>query len=219
MGAKKKIFRPDKLPMDIGRFFLMAFIPIYRIKKIFLGDEREVRQLKDGAVLASNHTGFSEPMVLETAFWYRRVHYVVGEIAMKGKLRRIFMEAAGCIMIDRSFADFKAIKQCVSVLRDGGYLEIFPHGGISDDNARFKDGVMLIAQQADVPVVPMYIIHRKHWWQRYRIVIGKPYYWKEHCDKKMPGIKDISRMTAELEAEYRRCKAFADKIKGNKGGY
>lgn len=219
MGADRKIFRLDKLPMDIGRFFLMALIPIYRIKKYYLGDKSEINQIKGGALLASNHTGFSEPMVLETAFWYRRVHYIVGEIAMEGKVKRAFMEAAGCIKIDRNFADLGAIKKCVKVLKEGGYLEIFPHGGISDEEAHFKQGAILIAQQADVPVIPIYIVHRKHWWQRYKIVLGRPYYWKEHCEKKIPSVKDIERMTMELEEEYRRCKAFAKEELDVKNGH
>lgn len=211
-NTKGGIFRIDKLPMDIGRFFLMALIPFYRIKKIYIGDRKKVEAIRDGMILAANHTGFSDPMVLETAFWYRRVHYVVGETAMEGKLRSALMRAAGCIRIDRKSTDLKAIKQCVQVLKEGFLLEMFPQGGIADEEDRFKSGILLIAVQADVPVLPVFIVRRKRWWQRYRLVIGDPFFWQEHCEKKRPGIKDMEGLTEILEGEYEKCRTWKSKM-------
>lgn len=209
--TKHRIFRIDKFPMDLGRILLTPLILVYRIKKIYLGDPEKIKAIKDGAVLAANHAGFSGPMVLETAFWYRRVHYVVGEIAMENKVKAALMRGAGCVRIDRNATDLKAVKQCVQILKEGSYLEMFPQGGITDEAADFKSGVTLIATQADVPVIPMYIVKRKHWWQRYRLVIGDPFYWRDHCDKKRPGMKDIERLTDLLEGEYEKCRAWKSK--------
>ncbi len=197
--------------MDLGRFLLLALVPFYRIKKIYIGDKEKVINIKDGAILAANHSGFSDPMVLETAFWYRRVHYVVGEIAMEGKIKSTLMRGAGCIRIDRNATDLKAVKQCVQVLKDGFFLEMFPQGGIYGDDAGFKSGIMLIAVQADVPVIPLYIIQRKNIFQRYRLVIGDPFYWKDYCDKKMPGMKDIEKLTQLLEEKYNECRTWKSK--------
>ena len=206
MKKGHRIFRIDKLPMDIGRFFLTALIPFYRIKKVYLGKKEDVKALKDGALLAANHSGFSDPMILETAFWYRRVHYVAGEIAMEGKLRGALMKAAGCIRLDRNTADLKAIRSCTKILKEGFLLTMFPQGGIAEEAAGFKSGIMLIATQADVPVLPLYIIKRKKWWQRIRIVIGQPLYWRDHCTKKMPAMKDLEQLTKQLEEEYEACR-------------
>ena len=208
MENKHRIFRIDKLPMDFGRACLTALIPVYRIKKIYLGDKEKVRAIKDGAILAANHGGFSDPIVIETAFWYRRVHYVVGEVAMEGKFRSALMKAAGCIRLDRNATDLKAIKQCVQVLKDGYFLEIFPQGGISEEASGFKSGIMLIATQADVPIIPMYLFRRKKWWQRYRLVIGDPFYWRDFCDKKRPGMKDMEMLTEMLEERYNACRSW-----------
>ncbi len=208
---KHRIFRLDKLPMDLGRALLMLLIPVYRIKKIYLGDKEKIKAVKDGAVLAANHAGFSGPMVLNTAFWYRRVHFVVGEIAMAGKIKSTLMKGAGCIRLDRNVTDLSAIKQCVQVLKDGYYLEMFPQGGITDEASSFKSGAMLIATQADVPILPMYIVKREKWWQRYQLVIADPFYWRDYCDKKRPGMKDIERMTKLLEGEYEKCRTWKSK--------
>ena len=204
-----KIIRLDKLPMDIGRFFLLALIPVYRIKKIYTGDAEKIRGMIGGAILAANHTGFSDPLVLETAFWYRRVFYMVGEAAMKGKIRSALMRAAGCIRIDRNIADLKAVKECIRVLQEGFFLEVFPQGGISEEEAGFKSGIMLMAVQADVPVIPMYLVPREKWWQRRRLVIGDPFYWKGYCEKQRPGMKDMEELTGLLEEKYHECRMQA----------
>ena len=206
-----RIFRFDKLPMDFGRLLLSVLIPVYRIKKIYLGDKEKVKSIKDGAILAANHTGFSDPMILETAFWTHRVHYVVGEIAMEGRIRSVFMRAAGCIKIDRNSTDLNAIKKCVQVLKEGFYLVMFPQGAISEESAGFKSGVLLIAVQADVPIIPMYINKRKKWWQRHQLVIGDPFYWKDYCEKKRPGMKDMERLTEILEGKYEECREWKSK--------
>lgn len=207
-SREHKILRIDKFPMDLGRLFLSVLIPFYRIKKIYVGDPAKIRAIKDGALLAANHSGFADPLVIETAFWYRRVHYVVGEIAMEGKVKSALMRGAGCVRIDRSIADLKAIKQCVQILKEGNYLEIFPQGAVAEETAGFKSGAVLIAVQADVPIIPMYIVNRKRIWQRYRLVIGDPIYWREHCDKEKPGMKDIERMKEILEEKYEECRTF-----------
>lgn len=210
-SPQHRIFRLDKFPMDLGRFFLMALIPYYRIKKIYLGDPENVKAIKDGALLAANHSGFSDPLVLETAFWYRRVHYVVGEIAMEGRVKSALMRGAGCVRIDRNIADLQAIKQCVQILKDGYLLEIFPQGAVSEETAGFKSGAVLIAIQADVPIIPMFIIQRKHFWQRYRLVIGDPFYWRDHTEKARPSLKEIEGMTEILEREYEACRTWKSK--------
>lgn len=199
--------------MDLGRFFLTALIPFYRIKKIYLGDPQHIKEIKDGALLAANHTGFSDPLVIETAFWYRRVHYVVGEIAMEGKIKSALMRGAGCVRIDRNIADIEAMKKCVQILKDGYLLEIFPQGAVAEETAGFKPGVVLMAVQADVPILPMFIINRKHWWQRYRIVLAEPFYWRDYCEKKRPSMKEIERMTKIVEGRYEECRTW--KLKQN----
>lgn len=208
---KHRIFRIDKLPMDIGRVFLSVLIPFYRIRKIYLGDSEKAKHLQGGAILAANHASFSDPLVLETAFWKRRVHFVVGEAVMENKARAFFMRAAGCIKLDRNATDLKAMKQCVQVLKEGFLLEMFPQGGIAQEDAAFKSGIIFLAVQADVPVLPMYIVRRKKWWQRYLLVIGEPFDWKVHCDKKRPGIKDMEQLARLLEEEYDKCRTWISK--------
>ena len=90
-------------------------------------------------------------------------------------------------------------------------MEIFPQGAISDETAGFKSGAVLIAVQADVPIIPIYIVRRKKWWQRYRLIIGDAFYWRDYCEKKRPGMKDMEQMTELLEERYEACRTQKSK--------
>ncbi|MCQ2530256.1 MAG: 1-acyl-sn-glycerol-3-phosphate acyltransferase [Lachnospiraceae bacterium] len=203
--TKHKIFRIDKFFMDLSRFLLLALIPVFRVKKIYVGSKEKI---KSGVLIAANHTGFKDPLILETAFWTRRMFYVVAEVVMQNKIRNKFMEGAGCIKIDRNIADTSAIKKCVSVLKEGFALSIFPQGAISGNDAGFKSGVALIASLAKVPILPVYIEKRKNFFARQVVVIGEPFRISDYCDKKMPSVQDLEMVTEKLYEKYEECRQW-----------
>ena len=195
--------------MDLARFLLLALIPFYRIKRVYIGNEEKVKALKGGVILAANHTTFQDPFIITTAFWKRRVFYVVAEAVMKSKIRNVFMRGAGCIRIDRNITDTKAIKDCVAVLKEGFALELFPQGGIGEDENTFKSGISLIASLAKVPILPMYVVKRKNIFRRQVLVIGEPFYCSDYCDKKLPSIQDLEMITEKLFEKYEECRQWA----------
>ena len=206
---KHQIFQIDKLPMDLARFFMLALIPFYRIRRIYLGNEVDVKALKGGVILAANHTSFQDPFVIAAAFWKRRIFYVVAEAVMKNKIRNFFMKGAGCIRIDRNITDTRAIKECVTVLKEGFTLELFPQGGIGKEEDAFKSGISLIASLAKVPILPMFTVKRKNIFHRQILVIGEPFYCSDYCDKKMPSVQDLEMITEKLFEKYEECRQWA----------
>lgn len=198
----------NKIFMDMGRVLLLPMVPFYRIKKIYVDtDKNEIKKL-GGFLLIANHTGYADPIILETAFWYRRMFYVVAEKVMTNKFRNFFMRGAGCIRIDRSITDNKAIKDCVNVLKDGNALSIFPQGGIGDEDEKFKSGTALMASLAKVPMVPAYIKKRKNIFGRHQLVIGKPLLCSDVCSKKMPSVQDLEEITQVLYERYEGLKSY-----------
>ena len=195
--------------MDLARFVMLILIPFYRIRRVYLGSEEQVKALKDGVILAANHTSFQDPFVITAAFWKRRVFYVVGEAVMSSRIRNFFLKAAGCIRIDRNITDTRAIKECVAVLKEGFALELFPQGGISGDENAFKSGVALIASLAKVPILPMFVGKRKSIFRRQTLVIGEPFYCSDYCTKKLPSVQDLEEITEKLYEKYEECRAWA----------
>ena len=205
---KAKLFDIHRLPMDIGRIVCAPFPLILRLKCVTPEGEKYRDRLYGGAIATANHTSFLDPFVVGVTFWYRRVFFMAAEVVMKNKLVEFLLKGIGCIKIDRNKADLEAIKKCVSVLKDGRVLSVFPQGGISDEGSMsdIKSGAVLMALQANVPIVPMYIHKRRRWHCRRTVVIGKTIYPSEMCTKKLPSLKDISSITNAVLFEMNRCK-------------
>ncbi len=207
--AQHRLFDLRHVPMDMARLVCSVLVPIMRIKKITPDGKKYTAKIKGGAIIAANHTSFADPFIVGISFWYRRLHFLVAEVVMKGKLRSSLIRGVGGIKIDRNAADIEAINKSVSKLKSGYLLAIFPQGGIQkEDNVdTIKSGAVLMALRAGVPIVPMHIMSRPRWYNRRTVVIGETINPADYCSKQMPSTADIKNITDALLAELNRCKS------------
>ena len=203
------------LPMDAGRLVCSVLLPIYRQKRIHISGEKYNNHLKGGVIVVSNHTGFSDPFLIGTAFWYRRTFFLAAKEVTKNGLIEFLLKGMGCIKIDREISDINAIRKCVDLLKEGKLLGMFPQGGISANGEvdKIKSGAILIAMQAGVPIVPAYTVKREHWWNRQRIVIGDEFNCRERCNKRFPSVNDIAELSEELLKKMEECKKVYEQYK------
>lgn len=205
--TKAKLFDIRHFPMDLGRV-CMAFLPlVYRVRTRTPEGEKYRRKIRGGAIIAANHTNFTDPVVLFVTFWYRRVFFLAGELVMDGTLKSKLMAGMGAIRIDRNIVDMEAIRRCVGILKEGHVLGVFPQGQITktQEVSNVKHGTVLMALQAGVPIVPMYIEPQKKWYKGRNVVIGEPIDPKAICTKKIPSTADIQNLSDILAAEINRC--------------
>ena len=101
----------------------------------------------------------------------------------------------------------------MQTLKRGDLLAIFPQGGISQEGQvqALKSGVVLIALQAGVPIIPMHIVPAEHWYSRRVVVMGEPLDPKTYIQKKFPSTADIDQVTQKLLEEMNRCAAATPK--------
>lgn len=196
------------LAMDAARAVCSVLIPVFRIKRLTPDGQKYREKIQGGAIVAANHTSFVDPFIVGVTFWYRRLHLLVAEIVMGGKLRSCLLKGVGGIKIDRNATDLEAIKKSVEVLKAGRLLAIFPQGGINkqDDVDSIKSGAVFIALMAGVPIIPMYIKPKAHWYDRQAVVIGETIYPSKLCTKKIPGIADTEAITKMLAEKLTDCK-------------
>lgn len=214
MQNNAKLFDIKLFPMDMGRIVCSVLLPIYRMKRITPSGEKYKGFVKGGAVIAANHTSFADPFLVGVAFWYRRMFFLIAEAVMQGKLRTALLKGMGGIKIDRNNADIEAIRKSVDTLKSGHLLSIFPEGGIkSDENINtIKSGAVLIASQAGVPIIPMYILPKKTRFARRVVVIGDAIIPSEICKKKFPSTSDINEITNKLMCAMQECAQWEDKL-------
>jgi 1-acyl-sn-glycerol-3-phosphate acyltransferase len=199
----------SKIPMDTARLLYVLLLPYYRLRRLTPTGEKYKGRLRGSAVIVANHGGFADPFVMGASFWYRRMYWLAAETVMQGKLRSRLLKAAGAIKIDRQIADIEAIRKATGVLKEGKLLGMFPEGGIQSggDIQAVKTGCVLLAVQANVPIIPMYIVPRKRWYHRRSVVIGEPIDPKAYFTKKFPSTAELDRVAQTVLEEMNRCAA------------
>ena len=216
MADKKfKFYDFRHFPMDLGRAG-MALLPLVYPARVKTPTGEKYRgKIWGGALIAANHSSFLDPLVLFITFWYRRVFFLAGELVMDGTVKSKLMAGMGAIKIDRNIADMEAIRRCVGLLKGGHVIGIFPQGQITrtQEVSDVKHGAVLMALQAGVPIVPMYIEPQKKWYHRRNVIIGDPIDPKALCTKKIPSTADIQNISNILAAEMNRCIPHQEVVK------
>ena len=121
---------------------------------------------KGGYIIASNHVSNNDPPMVGITF-RGKYNFMAKEELIK-KL--------GAFPVKRGAKDSSAIDNALESLKRGRIFIIFPEGTRSKDGelGRAKSGVTLIAAQAKVPVVPVFIKYgRKRFRRRCVISIGE----------------------------------------------
>lgn len=206
---KKNIFARawSVIAFETSRLLYLCLQIAYRPLLLTPDGKRYKGRLKGGAILAANHTTFSDPFVIGTAFWYRRLNYFTADVVMATKTREKLLTAAGAIKVDRSIADIEAIHKAVEVLKKGRLLLIFPEGGVQQvgEVKQLKSGTALMALQAGVPIIPMFICYNPRWYNRRKVIVGEPIDPKALCERKIPSTADIEKITDALYQAMQHC--------------
>ena len=166
-----KAFSLKKISFDLGRLLVFLMNIHFRVKVV----NKKNKKIKGGYIIVANHSMFKDPLILINAFKNRRIRILAAEIVFDGhKVRSHLMKKMGIIRIDRTKYDIDAVTKCIDVLKGHGVLVVFPEGQIDRDTGikQFKSGAAFMAQQANVPILPVFIENkRKH--ARYRVHIGE----------------------------------------------
>jgi len=117
-----------------------------------------------GVILASNHTAFSDVLVISAAA-NRQVRYMAKKELFRIPLLKQLITALGAYPVDRGGADVGSIKRTISMLESGELIGIFPQGtrqGKKDPReTEVKGGIGMIAYHTKSPVLPVFISNKR----------------------------------------------------------
>ena len=92
-------------------------------------------------------------------------------------------------------------------LQNGEAISIFPEGKVNREEDKavlaFKWGAAMMATRGNAPIVPVYIVKRKHWYNRPIVVLGDKIDLKEICGEKptLVGLQKASEYLQQKERE------------------
>ncbi len=159
--------------------------------KIVYGGKGKKPKFKGGLVCA-NHSSFVDPLLVQCAFWNRRLEFLATTDLFCSPMKRFFFSRMHCIPVDKQNFNMDSMHEVCDQLKDGKIVVVFPEGTVDHNKEElidFKSGALLMAYLADVEILPMYLAPIKKWYQRRVVLIGEPLRIRELCS--FPSIQAI----------------------------
>ena len=159
----------------IYKTFKPAVAALYRIESDGIENIPE-----GGCILASNHTGFADVLVISAAS-NRQVRYMAKKELFKIPLLGPLIKALGAYPVDRGGGDVGSIKKTIALVEEGELVGIFPqghrHSGVDPRGTEIKHGVGMVAYHTKACVLPVFIDSKKMHTAMFRknhVTFGKP---------------------------------------------
>ena len=159
-----------------AKFLLAGLIrKLWRIKVVGGGNELQNKNY----LICANHMSMLDPVVIGAAIKHNPRYMAKAEV-MRVPVLKSLLKALGAFSLDRGGSDVAAIKKTINMLRDGESVVMFPQGtrhkGVDPKTTSVKFGCSMIAQKAEVGVLPVFIKVKNHRVRIFRktvVIIGK----------------------------------------------
>ena len=207
---KNSLFSFRYLVFDFVKITAIPGILWFRLKRLYENGAARKKQ-KKGVLFISNHVAFSDPVVLLFTVWYRRLRFICLKQFFEGAARFWFRSFL-CIPIDKENVGLDSIRGIADHLKNEEAVVMFPEGQVnpSGEMSPFKSGMVLMALQGKVPIVPLYIQKKKHWYSRTRVVIGEAIE-VSPPDGRRPRFSEIEAIAARLQEKEETLKKLAER--------
>ncbi|MGN1116955.1 MAG: lysophospholipid acyltransferase family protein [Candidatus Ornithomonoglobus sp.] len=167
-------------------------------------------------ILAVNHKSGLDPVAVGITC-PRQIRFMAKAELFNNKLFGKLISSLGAFPVHRNKGDIGAIKAAFSIFKDNGVMLIFPEGGRitkKEPKLRAKPGVVMMAQRAQVPVIPVLIDGKYRWMGKITVRYGKPVTYEEYKGQKLSGEKMQELADELLEKIYGQ--AEVKKLPGGK---
>lgn len=137
-----------------------------------------------GVLIVSNHQSFFDP-ILAAVPVTRAVNPMARASLFRNPLFSFLIRSGYAFPVKRGSADLGAVREAIRRLKDGRIVLVFPEGTRTRDGsiAALHAGVIVMAQRARVPILPMVIDGAYEAWPRrqmfpsphpIRVIYGEP---------------------------------------------
>ncbi|MBQ3696517.1 MAG: 1-acyl-sn-glycerol-3-phosphate acyltransferase [Spirochaetales bacterium] len=127
-------------------------------------------------IVVSNHNSFTNPVVLLITIRKRHLNFMATTELLGNAPGRFVFRHFHLIPVDKDNFSMDTYYSLMNSLKEGNGAVIFPEGFVDTDEDMvhpFKDGAMLMALKANVPILPVYIGKRTSSFRRQHVIIGK----------------------------------------------
>lgn len=222
---KRKGYFKKYLFYDIHKVLCLGLWELYyRPKKILISKDAK-KYIKGGALVCLNHQSPADVPCIQVISPFRRNHIIAGEIAFRSKVGSFFLKLLLAIPINRDAFSYGQFRDIVNLLKDDRLVNIFCEGHMNyvpHTIDEVKEGPILMALTAKVPLIPVYILPKQSKFERLRLGYGEPIY----LDKLGFGKHDLKEASIYLhdrlvelmnlvEDDYKKTRSYRRRKKDN----
>ena len=178
---------------------------VFRTKVHYEDRSVQSRHIKGKAIVVSNHNYLMDFAALMFVFPTRTLRCAVAEIMYKKNfLMTAFLNALGCVRVDRDSHDFSFLAKLRSILDRGGVVEIYPESRLprkgEERPLEFKPSYVYLALESGAPIIPVYNNAKQFARERERVIIGKPIYVEDLYDSSLSERENIERINSYVRS-------------------
>ena len=151
------------------------------------------------AMVCANHSSLADPFLMAFAFGIRyHMHFIAKVELFKIPVVSQLLKNMGMISVNRGMLDVATVKSTFGYLKKNDKIAIFPEGtrAAEDGEVSAKNGAVKLADHAGVPLVPVFIPRKKHFFSCVSLVIGEPYYIPKQAAKR--STEEYARFAEDL---------------------
>lgn len=185
---------------DIVKWCYFTRIWLWQRPKYKYIDKEAKKALKAPFMIVGNHQGWSDFLFMYYAWFTKRIWFMVTTNMFETKFKAWLYKRLMCVAIDPDNGSLSDMRTVIDVIKANNIVGIYPEGHINFKTSQTKDyrgGATLMALQTGIDTIPVYRERRKHWWQRQRIIIGKPYNVKAMVGSR-PTREELDRVNKEI---------------------
>ena len=178
--------------------------------KVYCMGKTRPKDVKGGAIITANHTSFFDPVFGFCVFWRRIMHFVATKDLYNTKFKDFFFRHVQCIQVDKENFSMSCFHEVKEVLQDNKLVMIFPEGQLNNQQEKilpFKSGAILMAHSTNKPIIPVYIVKGKKWYNRWYGVLGDPIDVRALCGP-LPTLEKINEVSDLLRIKEEELKEF-----------
>ena len=144
-------------------FFRMLLSVFFHIKyRINVLGRENIPDMKGGYIIACNHQSYVDPPMVAAVVKGKFSFMAKEELFHKNPFFTFIIKHCGAFPVERGAGDDAPIRTAIESIEKKRIFVIFPEGTRSKDGTigRMKSGVILIASQANAPILPMCIRYK-----------------------------------------------------------
>ena len=192
--------------------FIAKVIIIFVCKILFRVKYKNVEAVKKykKCLICPNHSRVFDPI-----FLYPKIDFMYSMAKselFRNKVMADFLTYHHAFPIDRKKVDAIGLKKAIQLLKDHKKIRLllFPQGEVIKNKigkGKVKQGALYIAAKLRVPIIPVYITQRPHYFSKVIVTFGEPFWVKQEVMRDRAILKEEGERLLEMIYQYSKEKA------------